>query len=38
MSFAYFHIWFFIFNFVAMLNSMWDLSSPTRDQTHAPCI
>ena len=27
----------FIF-FLAMLCSMWDLSSPTRDQTHAPCI
>ena len=28
----------FFFFFLAMPCSMWDLSSPTRDQTHAPCI
>ena len=30
----------FIFSFIfwAMLCSMWDLSSPTRNQTHAPRI
>ena len=27
----------FVF-FLAMLHGMQDLSSPTRDQTHAPCI
>ena len=27
-----------IFNFLAMLCNMWDLNSPTRDGTHAPCI
>ena len=37
MSFAYLKICCFIFNFLAMLHSMWDLSSLTRDQTHAPC-
>ena len=26
------------FVFLAVLHSMWDLSSPTRDRTHAPCI
>ena len=26
------------FFFLAMLCSMWDLSSPTRDQIHVPCI
>ena len=29
-----FKIFFFFF---AALHSTWDLSSPTRDQTHAPC-
>ena len=27
----------FIYFGGAMLHSMWDLSSPTRDQTRAPC-
>ena len=27
-----------IFKFLAAPCSMWDLSSPTRDQTHPPCI
>ena len=26
------------FNCLAMPHGMWDLSSPTRDRTHAPCI
>ena len=26
------------FFFYAALHGMWDLSSPTRDQTHIPCI
>ena len=32
---CFFHRFFF---FLAMLFSMWDLSSPTRDRTQAPCI
>ena len=28
----------FFFNLLAVLCSMWDLSSPTRDRTCAPCI
>ena len=28
----------FLFKFLATLHSMRDLSSPTRDRTHAPCI
>ena len=28
---------FILFYFLAALCSMWDLSSLTRDQTHAPC-
>ena len=28
---------FFFFFFLAMPRGMWDLSSWTRDQTHAPC-
>ena len=28
----------FIIYFLAMPSGMWDLSSPTRDQTHAPSI
>ena len=28
----------FFFFFLAMPHGMWDLSSPTRDRTHAPCI
>ena len=31
------NIYLFIFNFLAVLHSMWDLSSLTRDQTRAPC-
>ena len=27
----------FFFFFLAVLGSLWDLSSPTRDQTHVPC-
>ena len=30
--------WGKYFNFLAMLHSMWDLSSPTRDQSCVPCI
>ena len=26
------------FNFLATPHGMWDLSSPTRDRTHDPCI
>ena len=29
---------FFSFFFLAVLHGMWDLSSPTRYWTHAPCI
>ena len=29
---------FFFFLLLAILCSMWDLSAPTRDQTHTPCI
>ena len=29
---------FLFFFFFGHTMSMWDLSSPTRDQTHAPCI
>ena len=29
--------WCFLF-VLAVLHSMWDLSSPIRDQTHTPCI
>ena len=28
----------FFFNFLAMLQGMWDLSSLTRDQTHVPAV
>ena len=35
-------IFFFFLIYVlfifGLLHSMWDLSSPTRDQTHTPCI
>ena len=27
----------FSFYFLSALRGMWDLSSPTRDRTHAPC-
>ena len=27
----------FSFFFLALPHSIWDLSSPTRDQTHTPC-
>ena len=27
----------FIYLFLATPHDMWDLSSPARDQTHAPC-
>ena len=33
-----FLIHFFVLLFLAMLHGVWDLSSPTRDQTCAPCI
>ena len=32
------NVMFSLFFFFAMLCVMWDLSSPTRDQTCAPCI
>ena len=32
------YIFFFSPNLWASLSSMWDLISPTMDQTHAPCI
>ena len=31
-------ILFFYYYFLAVLRSMWDLTSPTRDRTHSPCI
>ena len=27
-----------LFNFLAAPRGTWDLSSPTRDRTHVPCI
>ena len=27
----------YLFYFLTALHSMWDLSCPTRDRTHAPC-
>ena len=27
-----------MYHFLAELCGMWDASSPTKDQTHAPCI
>ena len=27
----------FVYLFLVTLHSMWDLSSPARDQTHVPC-
>ena len=37
--FLLFYYYYYIhFNFLAMLHSLWDLSSPTRDRTHTPCI
>ena len=30
-------IYLFVCLFSPALHSMWDLSSPTRDQTHTPC-
>ena len=36
-SFIYFFVWFLGFFFFSMTHGMWDLSSPTRDQTCAPC-
>ena len=32
------HVQFFSFIALAMPRGMWDLSSPTRDGTRAPCI
>ena len=29
---------FFFFNLLAILQSLWDLKSPARDQTQVPCI
>ena len=29
---------FFVLHFLATSSGMWNLSSPTRDQTHIPCI
>ena len=35
----FFGLGFFFFSlFPATLHSIWDLSSPTRDQTHAPVV
>ena len=31
-------ILFFLFHFLAVLSSLWDLSSPTWDQTHIPAL
>ena len=33
-----FYFILFIFYFSATRRSMWDLSSPIRDRTRAPCI
>ena len=30
-------LFFFLFFLLAMPRGVWDLSSPTRDRTHAPC-
>lgn len=35
-AWLYFAVVFFFF--LALLHSMWNLGSPTRDQTHSPCI
>ena len=35
---SFFLIFNFIFCFLAVLHSMWDLNSPAGDQTHIPCI
>ena len=32
-----FVVFLFFFFFLAVLRSLQDLSSPTRDRTHAPC-
>ena len=29
---------YYYYYYLAALHGMWDLSSPTRDQTQAPCI
>ena len=31
-------LFYLILTFLAALRGMWDLSSPTRDRTHTPCI
>ena len=39
--YAYFFnqtIFFFFNTFLVAPHAMWDLSSPTRDGTHVPCI
>ena len=33
----FFHLFTFLF-FSALPHGMWDLSSPTRARTHAPCV
>ena len=35
--FVFFLISFYLFYFLASLQAMWDLSSPTKDQTCGPC-
>ena len=36
-KFSFFFFWF-SFSFLAILCSIWDLSFPTKNQTHATCI
>ena len=39
LSFAFIYLFIFlVFYFIYWTHSMWDLSFPTRDQTHAPSI